>query len=119
MMSGQNGSRQIIEAMFACLARVSLPVPLAIVMAVADHCCATAVKADNAARPSELTNDFIALRFVEQVRQLDQVHHGFRSLPQRERPTDQLPNQNQHVELLPRTGSSILCRGLFFTPKPD
>src|SRR3954465_16076839 len=75
MMSGKNGSRQIIEAMFACLARVSLPVPLAIVMAVADHCCATAVKADNAARPSELTDDFIALRFIEQVRQLDQ--HGF------------------------------------------
>jgi hypothetical protein len=71
MMSGKNGSRQIIEAMFACLAQVSLPVPLAIVMAVADHCCATAVKADNAVRPSELTNDFIALRFVEQGRQLD------------------------------------------------
>jgi hypothetical protein len=29
---------------------------------------ATAVEADNAVRPSELTNDFIALRFVEQVR---------------------------------------------------
>jgi hypothetical protein len=119
MMSGKNGSRQVIEAILACLARVSLPAPLAIVMAVADHCCTTAVKADNAVRPSELTNDVIALRFVEQVRQRDQVHHGFRSLPQRERPTDQRPNQNQHVELLPRTGSSIPCRGLFITPKPD
>jgi hypothetical protein len=118
-MSGKNGSRQVIEAILAGLARVSLPAPLAIVMAVADHCCTTAVKADNAVRPSELTNDVIALRFVEQVRQRDQVHHGFRSLPQRERPTDQRPNQNQHVELLPRTGSSIPCRGLFITPKPD
>jgi hypothetical protein len=92
---------------------------LTIIMAVADHSYATAVKADNAVRPSELTNDFVALRFVEQVRQRDQVHHGFRSLPQRERPTDQLPDQDQHVELLPRTGSSIPCRGLFITPKPD
>src|SRR3954471_3271639 len=66
MMSGQNGSRQVIEAILACLAQVSLPVPLAIVMAVADHTSATAVKADNAVRPAELTNDFRALRFVEQ-----------------------------------------------------
>jgi len=119
MMSGKNGSRQVIEAMLACLARVSLPASLAIVMAVADHCCTPAVKANNAFRPSELTNDFIAFRFVEQVGQLDQVHHGFRSLPQRKRPTDQLPDQNQHAGLLPRTGSSIPCRGLFITPKPD
>ena len=47
MMSGQNGPRQVIEAILAGLAQVSLPVPLAIVMAVADHCCATAVEADN------------------------------------------------------------------------
>src|SRR4051794_41692140 len=106
MMSGKNGSRQIIEAMFACLAQVSLPVPLAIVMAVADHCCATAVKADNAVRPAELTNDVIALRFVEQGRQLDQ--HG--SLPHRERPTDQLPDQDQHPEILPRAGGSLPAR---------
>jgi hypothetical protein len=88
MMSGKNGSRQVIEAIFACLAQVSLPVPFAIVMAVADHCCATTVKADNTFWPSELTNDFIALRFVEQVRQRDQVCHGFRSLPHRELSTD-------------------------------
>jgi hypothetical protein len=88
MMSGQNGSRQVIEAILAGLAQVSLPVPLAIVMAVADHASATAVKADNTFWPSELTNDFIALRFVEQVRQLDQVCHGFRSLPHRELSTD-------------------------------
>src|SRR3954470_9333367 len=76
MMSGQNGSRQDIEAILACLAQVSLPVPPQIVMAVADHASATAVKADDTVRPAELTNDFITLRFVEQVRQLDQVHHG-------------------------------------------
>ncbi len=75
MMSGQNGSRQVIEAILAGLAQVSLSVPLTIVMAVADHVSATAVEADNTFWPSELTNDFIALRFVEQVRQLDQVHH--------------------------------------------
>src|SRR5689334_2521269 len=109
MMSGKNGSCQVIEAVLAGLAQVPLSVPLAIVMAVADHACATAVKADNAVRPSQLTNDFIALRFIEQGRQLDQVHHGFRSLPHRERPTDQLPNQDQNGELLPRTGSSIPC----------
>jgi hypothetical protein len=85
-MSGQNGSRQVIEAVLAGLAQVSLSVPLAIVMTVADHASVTAVKADNAVRPSQLTNDFIAFRFVEQVRQLDQ--HGSRSLPHRERPTD-------------------------------
>jgi hypothetical protein len=78
MMSGKNGSHQVIEAIPACLAQVSLSVPLAIVMAVADHSCAAAVEADNAVRPAELTNDFIALCFVEQFRQLDQ--HGFRSL---------------------------------------
>jgi len=71
MMSGENGPRQVIEAILACLAQVSLQVPLAIVMAVADHACATAVEADNTFWPSELTNDFIALCFVEQVRQLD------------------------------------------------
>src|SRR5918998_4484959 len=110
MMSGQNGSRQVIEAVLACLAQVSLSASLAIVMTVADHASVTAVKADNAVRPSELTNDFIALRFVEQVRQLDQVHHGFRSLPQRELPTDQRPDQNQHAEILPRAGGSLPAR---------
>src|SRR5688572_20524926 len=119
MMSGQNGSRQVIEAIPACLAQVSLSVPLAIVMAVADHASATAVQADNAVRPAELTNDFIALCFVEQVRQLDQVHDGSRSLPQRERPTDQLPDQDQHAEILPLTGGSLPARGLFITPEPD
>jgi hypothetical protein len=34
MMSGQNGSRQVIEAILAGLAQVALSVPLAIVMAV-------------------------------------------------------------------------------------
>src|SRR6188768_3692352 len=82
-------------------------VPLTIVMAVADHACATAVEADNAIRPAELTNDFIALRFVEQIRQLDQVHHGSRSLLQRERPTDQLPDQDQYAEILTRPGGSL------------
>src|SRR5215218_202287 len=76
-------------------------------MAVADHACATAVEADNAIRPAELTNDFIALRFVEQVRQLDQVYHGSRSLSQRELPTDQLPDQDQYAEILPRAGGSL------------
>src|SRR3954469_21192598 len=104
MMSGQNGSRQVIEAVLAGLAQVSLSVPLAIVMTVADHACAAAVKADNAVRPSELTNDFIALRFVEQGRQLDQVHHGFRSLPHRERSTDQRPDQNQYAEIFASCG---------------
>src|SRR3954452_4010085 len=117
MMSGKNSSRQVIEAILAGLAQVSLPVPLAIVMAVADHASVTAVEADNAVRPAELTNDFIALRFVEQVRQLDQ--HGFRSLPHRERPTDQRPDQNQHAEILPRADGSLPGQGLFITPKPD
>jgi hypothetical protein len=80
MVSSKNGSRQVIEAMLACLAQVSLPAPLAVVVAVADGSSATAVRADNTFRPSELTNDFMALRVVEQVRQLDQVRHGFRSL---------------------------------------
>src|SRR3954452_12535386 len=74
MMSGKNGFCQVIEAILTCLAQVSLSVPLAIVMTVADHASVTAVKADNAVRPSQLTNDFIALCFVEQGRQLDQ--HG-------------------------------------------
>src|SRR4051795_10862361 len=88
-------------------------------MAVADHACTTAMEADNAARPSQLTNDLIALCFVEQVRQLDQVHHGFRSLPQRERPTDQHPDQNQQAEILPRADGSLPAQGLFITPEPD
>jgi hypothetical protein len=83
------------------------------------HASVTAVKADNAVRPAELTNDFIALRFVEQVRQLDQVHHGFRSLPHRERPTDQRPDQNQHTEILPRADGSLPGQGLLITPEPD
>src|SRR3954453_2542307 len=110
MMSGQNGSRQVIEAILAGLAQVSLPVPLAIVMAVADHTSATAVKADNAVRPAELTNDFRALRFVEQGRQLDQ--HGFRSLPHRERSTDQRPDPNQHAAISPRADGSLPGQGL-------
>src|SRR4051794_24218575 len=79
-------------------------------MTVADHASVTTVRADNAIPPSRLTNDFIALRFVEQVRQLDQVHHGFRSLPHRELPTDQRPDQNQHAEILPRAGGSLPAR---------
>src|SRR4051812_35788183 len=108
MMAGQNGSRQVIEAILAGLAQVSLSAPLTIVMAVADHCCATAVEADNAIRPAELTNDFIALCLVEQGRQLDQ--HGSRSVSQRERPTDQLSDQDQHPEILPRAGGSRPAR---------
>jgi hypothetical protein len=107
MMSGQNGSRQVIQAILAGLAQVSLSVPLTIVMAVADHSCATAVKADNAIRPAELTNDFIALCLVEQGRQLDQVHHGFRSLPQRELPTDQRPDSDRYAEILTRLYGSL------------
>src|SRR3954447_7166179 len=42
--------------------------------------------------------------------QLDQVHHGSRSLPHRERPTDQLPDQDQHPEILPRAGGSLPAR---------
>jgi hypothetical protein len=70
MVSGEDSSRHVIEAMLACSAQVSLPAPLALVVAVADDSFATALGADNAFRPSELTNDFITLRFVEQVRQL-------------------------------------------------
>ena len=110
MMSSKNSSCQVIEAILAGPAQVSLSVPLAIVMTVADHASVPAVKADNAVRPSQLTNDFIALRFVEQVRQLDQVHHGFRSLPHRERPTDQRPDQDQHPEILPRAGGLLPAR---------
>jgi hypothetical protein len=119
MMRGKNGSCQVIEAILARLAQVPLSAPLAIVMAVADHSSVTAVKADNVFRPSQLTNNVIALCFVEPVRQRDQVHHGFCSLPQRELPTDQLPDQDQHAEIRPRAGGSLPCRGLFITPKPD
>jgi hypothetical protein len=82
MVASEDGSRQVIEAMLACSAQVSLPAPLAVVVAIADDSSATALGADNAFRPSELTNDFIALRFIEQVRQLDQIRHGSRSLPE-------------------------------------
>ena len=50
MMSGQNGPRQVIEAILAGLAPVSLPAPLTIIMTVADHASVTAVKADNAVK---------------------------------------------------------------------
>ena len=46
MMSGKNSSRQVIEAILAGPAQISMSVPLTIVMAVADHSCATAVQAD-------------------------------------------------------------------------
>jgi hypothetical protein len=82
MVASEDGSRQVIEAMLACPAQVSLPAPLAVVVAIADDSSATALGADNAFRPSGLTNDFIALRFIEQVRQLDQIRHGSRSLPE-------------------------------------
>src|SRR4051812_47168101 len=119
MVSGEDSSRQIIETMLACSAQVSLPAPLALVVAVADDSFATALGADNAFRPSELSNDFIALRFVEQVRQLDQVRHGSRSLPEREQPTDQLRDQDEHTEMRLRAGGSLPCRELFITPEPD
>jgi hypothetical protein len=95
MVSGKDGPRQVIEAILAGLAQVTLPAPLAVVVTVADDSSATALGTDNAFRPSELTNDFIALRFIEQVRQRDQLRHGSRSLPQREQPTDQLLDQDE------------------------
>src|SRR3954470_24065259 len=101
MMSGEDGSRQVIEAMLACLAQVSLSAPLAVVVAVADDSSATAAGAGNAFRPYELANDFITLCFVEQVCQLDQVRHGSRSLLQREQPTDQLLDHDEHAEMQP------------------
>src|SRR5688572_33298274 len=42
-----------------------------------------------------------------------------RSLPHRERPTDQRPDQNQHAEILPRADGSLPGQGLFITPEPD
>src|SRR4051794_10600226 len=119
MVSGKDGSRQVIEAMLTCLAQVSLPAPLALIVAVADHSSATALRTDNAVRPSELSNDFIALGFVERVRQLDQVRHGSRSLPEREQPTDQLLDQDEHTEVRLRASASRPCRELFITPEPD
>jgi hypothetical protein len=67
MMSGEDGSRQVIEAMLACLAQVSLPAPLALVVAVGDDSSATAAGAGNAFRPSELANDFITLGSIREV----------------------------------------------------
>src|SRR3954465_3203787 len=60
----------------ACLAQVALPVPLAFVMAIADHQGTVTVRTAHAIRPAMLTHKLEALRLVQQARKVDHVQYG-------------------------------------------
>lgn len=66
MMAGENGARQVVEAILAASAKVALPVWLCIVATIADHFAAVAPRAANALGPAVLPHQFVALRIIEQ-----------------------------------------------------
>ncbi len=73
MMACQDRPAQIIEASATSLASVALPVLLGVINAVADDRATGAAGAANAVRPSMLTDHLVALRVVDQGREIDQV----------------------------------------------
>src|SRR3954451_7149005 len=78
VVPGQHRAAQVVEPSMACLAQIALPVPLAVVMAVADHHGTVAVRTAYAIRPAMLTDKLKALGFVQQAREVDHVGYGHR-----------------------------------------
>src|SRR3954452_1684761 len=75
MVPGQHRAGQIVEASMAGLAQVALPVPLSVVMAIADDHGTVAVRAAHAIRPTMLTHKLKTLGLVQQPREIDHLRY--------------------------------------------
>jgi hypothetical protein len=73
VVPGQHSAAQVVEPSLARLAQIALPVPLAVVVAVADHHSTVAIRTAPAIRPAMLTHKLEALGFVQQAREVDHV----------------------------------------------
>src|SRR3954447_16583139 len=75
MVPGQHRAGQIVEASMAGLPQVALPVPLSVVMAIADDHGTVAVRAAHAIRPTMLTHKLKTLGLVQQPREIDHLRY--------------------------------------------
>ena len=67
-MSGQDRAGQVVEARSGSPCTVALPMPLRIVVAVADHRGAVTGRAANAIGPAMLADQLVALGVIDQRR---------------------------------------------------
>src|SRR4051794_23873262 len=82
MMSGQDSTRQVIEPRSAVLASVALPMPLGVIMAMADHGGAGTGRAAHSFRPAMVPDQLIAFGIIDQGGQIDHLQrsHGWYQL---------------------------------------
>src|ERR1700761_3810155 len=78
MVAGQHRAAQVVETAMARLAQVALPVPLSVIMAVADYHSTVAVGTAHTIRPTMLTHKLKAFGFVQQTGEVDHVGYGHR-----------------------------------------
>src|SRR3954453_9054653 len=78
MVSGQDGPRHVIEPRPAVLAPVALPMPLGVIMALADHGCTGTARAAHSFRPAMVPDQLIAFGVIDQGGQIDHLRrsHG-------------------------------------------
>src|SRR4051794_16060769 len=76
MMPGQHRAAQVVKTSLARLAQVALPMPLSVIMAIADDDDTVAVRTAQTIRPAMLTHEFKALGLVQQARKVDHVEYG-------------------------------------------
>src|SRR6476469_5081796 len=67
MVSGQHRAGQVVETPMARLAQIALPMPLSVVMTVADDCGTVAARTAHAIRPAMLTHKLEAFGLVQQA----------------------------------------------------
>src|SRR3954447_10193916 len=90
MVSGQNGPRHVIEPRPAVLAPVALPMPLGVIMALADHGCTGTARAAHSFRPAMVPDQLIAFGIIDQGGQIDHLQRSHGSVPAEGR---RLPSQ--------------------------
>jgi hypothetical protein len=76
VVARQDGAGQVVEARPAVLAAVALPLTLGVVVPVADHRRAAARGAAHALGPAPLPHQGVALRVVDQGREVHEARRG-------------------------------------------
>src|SRR3954470_13052758 len=121
MVSGQDGTRQIIEPHSAVLASVSLPMPLGLIMAMADHRGTGTARAAHSFRPAMVPDQLITLGIIDQGGQIDHLQRSHGSVPAdgRRLPSQQPKALEESHNLLSDMGPMVAPRGSgASTPKP-
>src|SRR6185503_12853516 len=109
MVSGQNSTGQVIEPRPAVLAPVALPMPLGLIMAMADHRRTGTSGAANAFRPSMVPDQLIAPGIIDQGRQIDHLRRSHDWVPAdgRCRPSQQPEPFEGRYDLLSDMGPMV------------